>query len=75
MTDIKEQPKEEYTPSPIDTIVSADITSDNADRLRDFYAAVMGWQASPIPIGDYDDYVMMSADGTSWDSGICHLRG
>jgi predicted enzyme related to lactoylglutathione lyase len=35
----------------------------------------MGWQASPMPIGDYDDYVMMSADGTSWGSGIRHLRG
>ena len=66
---------EEFTPPPVGTIVSADITSANADGLRDFYAAVMGWQPSPMPMGDYDDYVMMSADGTGWGGGICHLRG
>lgn len=53
---------DKYAPPPIGMIVSADIPSDNADRLRDFYAAVMGWQPSPMPMGDYDDYVMMSAD-------------
>lgn len=66
---------EEFTPPPAGTIVSADITSDNADGLRDFYSAVMGWTASPMPMGEYDDYVMMSADGTGWGGGICHLRG
>ena len=66
---------EEFTPPPVGTIVSADITSENAEGLRDFYSAVMGWQASPMPMGDYDDYVMMSADGTGWGGGICHLRG
>lgn len=66
---------EEFTPPPIGTIVSADITSDNADGLRDFYSAVMGWQASPMPMGDYDDYVMMGANGSGWGGGICHLRG
>ncbi len=66
---------EEFTPPPVGTIVSADITSENADGLRDFYSAVMGWQASPMPMGDYDDYVMMSANGTGWGGGICHLRG
>lgn len=65
---------EAFTPPPVGTIVSADITSGNAEALRDFYAAVMGWQVHPMPMGDYDDYVMMGPDG-GWAGGVCHLRG
>lgn len=66
---------DDFTPPPIGTIVSADITSDNADGLRDFYQSVMGWQVNPMPMGDYDDYVMMTPDGSGWAAGVCHLRG
>lgn len=63
-----------FTPPPIGAIVSADITSSNADVLRDFYANVMGWTVTPMSMGDYDDYVMMGPDG-GWGGGVCHLRG
>lgn len=46
---------EEFTPPPIGGIVSADITSSNAEALRDFYADVMGWTVTPLSMGDYDD--------------------
>lgn len=65
---------EAFSPPPVGTIVSADITSGNAEVLRDFYAAVMGWQVHPMPMGEYDDYVMMGPDG-GWAGGVCHLRG
>lgn len=65
---------EEFTPPAVGAIITADITSDAADDLRDFYTSVMGWQASPMPMGEYDDYVMMGPEG-NWAAGVCHLRG
>lgn len=51
-----------------------DITVDDADRLAKFYEKVMGWEASPVDMGGYNDYVMMKADGTP-AGGICHNKG
>jgi hypothetical protein len=49
-----------------------DLTVPNADEVRDFYAAVVGWAAAPLDMGGYDDYVM-SATGTPV-AGVCHAR-
>lgn len=51
-----------------------DQTTPDADRVRDFYAAVAGWQAEPVDMGGYSDYTMMTADGVAV-GGICHTRG
>ena len=51
-----------------------DMTVDNAAELRDFYAAVVGWNFEEVSMGDYSDYSMMTADGETV-SGICHARG
>ncbi len=52
-----------------------DMTVDNADGLRDFYARVVGWQVEDVGMGDYFDYSMkMPADGEAV-AGICHARG
>lgn len=51
-----------------------DLTVPDAPRLRDFYAAVCGWTAQGLSMGDYEDYVMMTADGTP-AGGVCHARG
>ncbi len=51
-----------------------DLTVEDADGVRDFYREVVGWAASPLSMGDYNDYVMASADGTPV-SGVCHARG
>ncbi|MGB0650389.1 MAG: VOC family protein [Rhodothermales bacterium] len=56
------------------TIGWFDLTVDDADRVRDFYQEVVGWSASPLSMGDYNDYVMATPDGTPV-SGVCHARG
>ncbi len=75
-----------YTPHPGSTSMSEskpvlcsigwfDLTVDDAPAIRDFYSNVVGWTASPLSMGDYDDFVMASpADGTPV-SGVCHARG
>lgn len=59
-------------------IVSADITTERADGLRDFYQSVMGWTVEDMPMSDedgsYSDYVMKDANG-NWVGGVCHRRG
>lgn len=52
-----------------------DLTVPAADAARDFYAAVAGWTASPVSMGDYDDYTMIPAGSETPAGGICHARG
>ncbi len=52
-----------------------DLTVKNADRVKDFYAAVAGWGVMPIEMGGYNDYCMMPAGSKTPASGICHARG
>jgi predicted enzyme related to lactoylglutathione lyase len=52
-----------------------DLTVDGADRLRDFYADVVGWRATSFDMGDYEDYVMSSPENGMAMAGICHARG
>ncbi len=55
-------------------VVWIDNTVGNADALRDFYAAVVGWKPEPVGMGDYSDYNM--TDGTGKPvTGICQARG
>jgi predicted enzyme related to lactoylglutathione lyase len=56
------------------TIGWIDLTVNDATRVRDFYAAVAGWTPSPVAMGDYNDYVMSTPDGTPI-TGVCHARG
>lgn len=51
-----------------------DLTVSDADGIRDFYAAVVGWTPEPVPMGEYSDYNMVAADGTPV-AGVCHHRG
>ncbi len=51
-----------------------DLTVDNADEVRDFYAAVLGWEAQDVPMGDYADYGMAASNGQAV-AGVCHARG
>lgn len=51
-----------------------DLTVADAEGLRDFYAAVVGWRSQGLSMGDYDDYVMTDASGKAV-AGICHARG
>lgn len=61
---------------PVGSVLWFDLTVPNADEVRDFYAAVVGWKPEPLSMGDYDDYMMMSPEGgEAGNSGVCHARG
>ena len=52
-----------------------DITVDDAPRLRDFYADVVGLVPGPVSMGDYDDFNMTMPSSGEPVCGICHARG
>ena len=51
-----------------------DMSVDDADGIRDFYKAVVGWGSEDVSMGDYADYAMTDSGGDAV-SGICHARG
>ncbi|MGM1429940.1 VOC family protein [Sphingobacterium lactis] len=59
-------------------IVWADLTTNQAGTLKEFYKAVLGWQEYPVAMKDeddgYDDYAMLM-DDQSPAGGICNSRG
>jgi predicted enzyme related to lactoylglutathione lyase len=59
--------------TPAGKIVWFDLTVPEAERVRDFYASVVGWESQPVSMSDYDDYGM-AANGEGV-AGICHARG
>ncbi len=60
---------------PIGAIAWRDLTVTNAEGIRDFYCQVVGWTATAHPMGEYEDYVIHSADNATPVAGICHARG
>jgi predicted enzyme related to lactoylglutathione lyase len=60
------------TPEP-GTIAWQDLTAEDAEELRDFYAAVAGWTVSTVNMGGYADFTMNA--GGEPIAGICHARG
>lgn len=52
-----------------------DLTVENAEELRDFYARVAGWEPSAVEMGGYSDYTMDAPSSGRHVSGICHARG
>ena len=57
------------------TIAWVDLTVADAPKIRDFYKKVIGWEPSPVKMGDYDDYNMVSPATEKPAAGICHARG
>ena len=52
-----------------------DMTVENAEAIRDFYATVVGFRPEPVDMGGYSDYNMtMPASGEAV-AGVCHARG
>jgi predicted enzyme related to lactoylglutathione lyase len=58
----------------IGRIAWTDLTVDDAETVRDFYAAVAGWTFADVDMGEYADFNMLGGDGTPV-AGICHARG
>lgn len=61
--------------SEIGVIVWTDLTVENAAEVRDFYGEVAGWSFSPLDMGGYDDYVVLSPQSGRAIGGVCHSRG
>jgi predicted enzyme related to lactoylglutathione lyase len=57
------------------SIVWHDLTVENANDVRDFYAAVVGWKPEPVSMGDYNDFNMNKPDSGECAAGVCHARG
>jgi len=57
------------------TVGWRDLTVNEAGTLRDFYCAVVGWEPSPVNMGEYDDYSMVVPDTGEAVAGVCHARG
>jgi predicted enzyme related to lactoylglutathione lyase len=52
-----------------------DITVDDAEGLRDFYAKVAGWKPENVDMGEYADFNMTTPGSGTPAAGICHARG
>ena len=59
----------------VGTIAWMDLTVPDAERVRDFYAAVAGWQPEPVDMGEYNDYAMIAPEPGTPAAGVCHARG
>ncbi len=51
-----------------------DLTVPDAEGLREFYSEVVGWEAEPLDMGGYSDFVMKTPGGQGV-AGVCHARG
>ena len=59
----------------IGTIAWLDLTVPDAEELRDFYADVVGWEPSPVPMEEYEDFNMNVPGTETAVAGVCHARG
>lgn len=56
------------------TVAWVDLTVPNAELIRDFYKAVIGWGAEAVSVEDHSDYNMLDANGVP-RAGVCHKQG
>ncbi len=59
----------------VGTIGWIDLTVKDADRLKDFYKEVVGWDTSPVSMGDYIDFNVSPPGSENPIAGICHAKG
>ena len=57
------------------TFLWHDLTVPDAEQVRDFYQAVVGWTAENVDMGGYSDFNMQVPDSGETVAGICHARG
>ena len=59
----------------VGTIMWRDLTVGDADQVREFYSAVVGWVAEAVEMGGYADYNMLPPGTSEPVAGICVRRG
>ena len=52
-----------------------DLTVPDAEKVRDFYGQVVGWDSEALDMGDYEDFCMKPKGTEAPIAGICHARG
>lgn len=63
------------TPPRTGLIKWADLTVANAEAVRDFYSAVVGWNAVGLPVEGREDFLMTHPESGDPAAGICHQAG
>lgn len=67
--------------SEVGSIAWHDLTVDNAEEVKDFYASVVGWDTGAVSMAsdegsdDYQDFNMNLPESAQTVAGICHARG
>jgi hypothetical protein len=59
----------------VGSIAWRDLTVKDAEKIRDFCSKVVGWKASPVDMGGYNDFNMNLPGSGEAVAGICHARG
>ena len=59
----------------VGTVGWVDLTVPDAEKLRDFYTAVVGWKAQGLDMGRYEDFVMSTPSGKGAESWLVAHRG
>jgi len=59
----------------IGSMVWIDLTVEDAETVRDFYSAVVGWSSDEVDMGGYSDFSMNTPDSGTTITGVCHARG
>jgi len=57
------------------TIGWTDLTVQNAEELRDFYQAVVGWRPEALDMGGHSDFTMHAPETGKMVAGVCHALG
>jgi predicted enzyme related to lactoylglutathione lyase len=52
-----------------------DLSVEDAETLKDFYGAVVGWRPEAVDMGSYSDFNMNKPGSEETAAGICHARG
>jgi len=61
--------------SNVGKVVWHDLTIPNADKVKDFYKEVIGWEHQAFNMGDYEDYVLVPKGSKTDAVGVCWNRG
>lgn len=59
----------------VGTIGWVDLTVADAEGVRDFYSAVIGWRPIAHDMGDYTDFEMALPESEERVTGVCHALG
>ncbi|MCY4264411.1 MAG: VOC family protein [Gammaproteobacteria bacterium] len=69
--------KQEKTPKQenLGRIEWLDLTVGDAERIKNFYANVVGWVPEDVDMGSYSDFNMNLPQTGQTIAGVCHARG